>query len=66
MKDKFLRLPAVKEITGRSRSSIYADMETGDFPKSIKTGPQSIAWLESELEAWMDDRIEKSRGARSG
>ncbi|MDT7486828.1 AlpA family phage regulatory protein [Citrobacter koseri] len=35
-------------------SQVYAYMKTGDFPKSIKIGPSSVAWLESEIEEWIN------------
>ena len=51
---KLLRLNAVKEITGLSRSAIYADPS---FPKSVKIGERSVAWVEVEVLAWVNDRI---------
>lgn len=51
---KFLRLPQVREITGLSRSSLY---ETSNFPKPVKIGPRAVAWIDSEVKAWVEDRI---------
>ncbi|MCR3690883.1 MULTISPECIES: AlpA family phage regulatory protein [Citrobacter] len=31
--------------TGLKRSQIYTYMRTGDFPKSVKIGTSSVAWL---------------------
>ncbi len=61
--DRFLRLPAVKEITGRGTTAIYEDMKAGNFPKSIALSKNCVAWVESEVKAWMDERIAKSRAA---
>jgi prophage regulatory protein len=58
-RDRFLRLKAVREKTGRSKSQIYADP---DFPKPIKLGKRESAWLESEVQAWMVSKIEATRG----
>lgn len=63
MTDRFLRLPAVKEVTGRSRTAIYEDMKAGEFPQSISLGGNCVAWIESEIQSWMQDRITKSRAA---
>src|SRR5919198_2908625 len=63
MSDAILRLPAVKVRTGRSRSSIYADVQAGLFPAPIKIGPRAVGWLESEVEAWLAQQIELSRRA---
>jgi len=51
---KLVRLNAVKAITGRSRSSIYADAK---FPRPVKIGPRAVAWVEHEIRAWVDARI---------
>ena len=61
MTDSFLRLPKVKQLTGFGRSQIYHLIKQGKFPKQIHISPKSVAWLESELEAWMEDRIRLSR-----
>ncbi|ECD9611695.1 AlpA family phage regulatory protein [Salmonella enterica subsp. salamae] len=54
---RFLRLAQVMDKTGLKRSQVYAYMKTGDFPKSIKIGPSSVAWLESEIEEWINTKI---------
>jgi prophage regulatory protein len=56
---RLLRLQQVKEATGLSRSSIYADP---DFPKPVKIGARAVAWCESEIFEWISDRI-ASRGS---
>lgn len=53
-----LRRPKVEARTGYSRSSIYAMMEAGDFPRPVKLGPRAVAWVESEVDAWIAARIE--------
>lgn len=59
--ERFLRLPEVMTITGKSRSSIYEDMEIGSFPRHVVIGKRAIAWLESDIAEWMQERIQKSR-----
>ena len=51
---KMLRLNAVKERTGKCRSSIYADP---DFPKPVKIGARAVAWVADEIDAYIDTRI---------
>ena len=51
---KLMRLPEVMEVTGKSRSSIYADP---DFPKPVKIGARSSAWPSSEIDDWIKQRI---------
>ena len=57
-----LRRKKVESITGLSRSTIYAKMADGTFPKPIKLGERSVAWLESEVQGWLNDCIAASRG----
>lgn len=54
-----IRLTDVKRKTGCCRTTIYAAMQEGRFPRSIRLGLRSVAWLESEIDAWIDDRIKE-------
>lgn len=58
-----LRLPAVKSRTGLSRTSVYKKIALGEFPPPIRLGARAVAWVESEVEAWLADRIKASRNA---
>ena len=59
-----LRLPLVKSRTGLSRSSIYLAIAQGTFPKQISLGKRTVGWIESEIEAWISDQIERSRSLK--
>lgn len=48
-----LRLKNVIELTGKSRSAIYADKT---FPGSIAIGPRSVAWDAAEIHDWIEER----------
>jgi prophage regulatory protein len=61
----FLRLPQVKQRTGYSRSSIYAKIALNEFPTPINLGTRAVAWIESEIEEWISNRIKASRGGTS-
>ena len=56
-KEEFLRLKQVKSLIGLCISSIYNKINEGTFPRPVKLGPQSVAWLQSEVQLWMDERI---------
>lgn len=56
-KDRFLRLTDVKERTGLSRSTIYLEISKGTFPRNVSLGSRCVGWLESEIDAWMQTRI---------
>ena len=51
-----LRRKDVEAIIGLSRSTIYALMATGDFPRPIKLGARAVGWFESDIEAWLEAR----------
>ena len=61
MTESFIRLPKVKQRTGFGRSQIYHLIKQGKFPKQIHIGPNSVAWLDSEVSEWMKERIRLSR-----
>lgn len=59
MTDRILRLKEVMQLTGLSRSTIYAEIAKSNFPKQVPlTGARSVGWLESELVRWVDARRE--------
>lgn len=58
---KILRLRDVKSQTGLSRSSIYAFIQKGEFPKPIKLGPKASGWLAEEVQEWINNKL-KQRG----
>jgi len=60
MYNKVIRLPAVKDQTGLSRSSIYLRMSKGEFPQSISLGDRAIGWLEEDINQWLEQCIAKS------
>ena len=66
---RFIRLPEVLRRTGYGRTSIYRKMEDGSFPRSVKLGgppidpnafdSRAIAWIEDEVEQWIESRIDE-------
>lgn len=61
--ETFLRLPAVIRKVGFSKSRIYALIAQGDFPRPVHIGKRASAWIESEVDGWIDSRIQQSRRA---
>ena len=57
----FLRLPGVKEVTGLSKSSLYALIHEKSFPAPIRLGARTVAWVRSEVRQWALERIRASR-----
>ena len=61
MVTSILRLPTVKGRTGLSRSTIYLRVAEGTFPKAISLGGRAVGWVESEIQQWLEEKIEASR-----
>ena len=61
MAQSLLRLPAVIQRTGYSRSSLYALISKGEFPASVALGARAVAWPSDEIDKWIAERIEQSR-----
>ncbi|WP_108944154.1 helix-turn-helix transcriptional regulator [Shewanella halifaxensis] len=62
---KLIRLKDVITYTGLARSTIYKYIEEGIFPKSVSLGDRAVAWVESEVQEWILERIEE-RDLRNG
>ena len=60
---KLLRLPQVKQTTGLSKSTIYARIAEGTFPKQIPIGPRLVVWVESDIQKWIGLQIQASTSA---
>jgi prophage regulatory protein len=58
-----LRRKQVEARTGLSRSTIYDRIKAGTFPAPISLGEKAVGWIESEVDAWLNAQIEKSRKA---
>ena len=58
----FLRLPQVKQSTGLSKSTIYARIAEGTFPKQIPIGPRLVVWVESDIQNWIAEQVSAARG----
>ena len=53
---RFIRLREVLHRTGLGRSTVYRWMDEGRFPKSVRLGGRSIAWIEHEIDDWLQSR----------
>lgn len=58
--DKFVDMAFITQLTGLTDKWFYKLIQDGKFPKPIKLG-RSSRWLESEVEAWLQQRIAQSR-----
>lgn len=58
---KLLRRRVVEALTGLPRSSLYEKIADGDFPKPVRLGSRSVAWISSEVDHWITERITQSQ-----
>jgi len=59
---RFLRLNEVKERVGLGRTSIYKLVNENNFPKPVRVLGRNVAWIDSEIDEWMMQRIADERG----
>jgi len=59
---KLLRLPEVKATTGLSKSSIYARIAKGTFPRQIPLGSRIVVWVDADIQNWINEQVLAARG----
>lgn len=60
---EFIKLPEVKQITGIGTTKIYEMANQGLFPRQVKLGGRSVAWVKEEVLRWAQDQVSASRQA---
>lgn len=55
--ERFMRIQEVSDVCGLSRATIYARMKAKTFPAQIAIGTNSVGWLASDINNWMQARI---------
>lgn len=50
---RIIRLPEVMERTALKKSTLYALMSKGRFPKNFKIASRAAGWFESEVEEFL-------------
>ncbi len=56
---KLIKLKDVINLTSLSRASIYRLITQGTFPKQVNLSIRTVAWRESEIEAWIAEKLEQ-------
>jgi prophage regulatory protein len=56
MQDRYMRAPELSRKTGLSLSTIWRLEQDGVFPRRRALGPNSVGWLESEIDGWLISR----------
>lgn len=58
---QLLRLHKVKELTSLSRSTIYAEIKAGRFPKQVRLTAKAVGWQLTEIQAFIESKVAQSR-----
>ncbi|MBN3344171.1 AlpA family transcriptional regulator [Pectobacterium brasiliense] len=58
---RLIRVPEVLRRVGFSRTKMYELIKEGRFPDKVKIGLRSVAFVESEIDAWIINTIAQSR-----
>ena len=56
MPETMLRRDAVEKIVGLSTTTLYRQMAEGEFPRPVRIGRRAVAWPESVITKWQDER----------
>lgn len=51
---RLLSFKQVQDITGMSRSTIYRQVKSGDFPRPMLVSQRRVGFLSYELQIWLD------------
>lgn len=61
--NRLIRRKEVQDKTGLGASSIYAMMKQGDFPQCLNLSERRVAWIESDIDRWICERITKHQAS---
>jgi prophage regulatory protein len=53
--ERILRLKAVLDRTGLSRSTLYRKVQDGTFPKQVRIAARCAGWRESAVNVWLSN-----------
>ena len=60
----YIRLPAVRDLTGLPTSTIYRYVKHHQFPLPHELGPRTVGWLQSDVDLWLAARQPRQPRAR--
>ncbi|HBB8835472.1 TPA: AlpA family transcriptional regulator [Escherichia coli] len=55
---RLLRISDVINLTGLPKSTIYLKIKNNEFPNQVSIGSRSVAWVENEVNEWIEKNIE--------
>ena len=58
-----MRLTRIKGKVGLGKTTINEMVKRGEFPKPIQIGARAVAWLESDVDEWIESRVKAAGDA---
>lgn len=58
MAERFISLRDVLDRTTLSKTHTYRLINAGEFPRAVKLGPRRVAFIEREVEDWLQSRVD--------
>ena len=55
---RFIREEERHDTTGVPTSTWYLLMSRGEAPKPVNIGPRAVAWIDADIQEWMEARIQ--------
>ncbi len=55
---RLIRRPEVLERIGLRTTELYDLIKEGKFPQPVRLGKRAVAWVESEVDGWIQERIQ--------
>ncbi len=59
MPEALLKREEVQRRTSLGRSKLFDLVAKGDFPKPVRLSPGRVAWVQSEIDAWILQRADE-------
>lgn len=54
--DRFIRRKELLAIIPIGKSTLYAMIQAGEFPKPVTIGRRAVGWREREISEWLNAR----------
>jgi prophage regulatory protein len=58
MAERFISLRDVIDRTNLSKTHTYRLINAGTFPRPVPLGPRRVAFIEREVEDWLQSRVD--------
>ncbi len=62
-RDRFIRLPELENLISCKKSTVYTMLKQGTFPRPVRLSARMVAWSETAVMKWMQDRISEGETA---